>query len=377
MANPPELNIPASTSTVDVSIVNTTGVIRALDPRRFFEPKIPGHDYLGTPCYSFFIRHPVLNRTLVFDLGMRKDFHNWPPHMLAAFKEAGVIIIVPKHIREVLDEHGVDTKNIEAVVWSHSHFDHTGDPSTFEPSTTLIVGPGCKEKTFPGYPINPEARILETDYAGREVKGLDFSDSKIMIGRFPAIDYFGDGSFYFLDSPGHCIGHICGFARVTSNPDSFILMGGDIIHHDGELRPHHWHPLPDSISPHPFDILSPSPCPGELFEKLLRNGNKEDSFYIPAVTVPEGQRAVHEDPSLALESIKKLQELDAHGNIFVVPAHDQYLLNVVDFFPKPANEFMKKGWAKKSRWMFLADFAKAVGHEGKVENADDYGPVVE
>ncbi|KAI2465743.1 beta-lactamase-like protein [Annulohypoxylon bovei var. microspora] len=375
MAKAPDLNIPASTSTVNVSIINTLGTIRGLHPGRFFSPQITGHDYLGTPIYSFLIQHPVLDRSIVFDLGLRKDTWNWPPVLLEEFQGVNVNIIVPKHIREILDENGVDTKNLEAVVWSHAHLDHTGDPTTFEPSTKLIVGPGVTTKIFPGYPANPKSRfLLEADYAGREVQELDFEKSAIKIGKFPAIDYFGDGSFYFLDSPGHCIGHICGLARVTSNPDSFILMGGDIIHHGGELRPHHYHPLPDHISPHPFNPVAPTPCPGEMFEKILRDG-KEQPFYVPSSTSPNGQPTVHEDVAEAIESIKKLQEVDAYDNILVVPAHEHYILDVVDFFPKLANDFMKKGWVKKVRWAFLADFAKAVGHEGKVEAAGDYGPL--
>ncbi|OTA55481.1 Metallo-hydrolase/oxidoreductase [Hypoxylon sp. EC38] len=375
MAPAPDLNIPASTSTVNVSIINTTGIIRGIHPGRFFEPHIPGHDYLAAPIYSFLIQHPVLKRTIVFDLGLRKDHQNWPPRLQEEFEKYDVNVIAPKHVREILDDHGVNTKDIEAVVWSHPHLDHTGDPSTFEPSTTLIVGPEVTTKVFPGYPANPESRfLLEADYAGREVKELDFSGSEIKIGKFSAIDYFGDGSFYFLDSPGHCIGHICGFARVTSNPDSFILMGGDAIHHGGELRPHHWHPLPNSISPHPFDPLSASPCPGEIFEKILRDG-KEEPFYVPAGKSPNGQPSVHHDVEETIKTIKKLQEYDAHDNVLVVPAHEQYVQGVVDFFPKPANDFAAKGWVKKIRWAFLADFAKAVGYEGKVEAAGDWAPL--
>ncbi|KAI1087706.1 beta-lactamase-like protein [Rostrohypoxylon terebratum] len=375
MAKAPNLNIPASTSIVDVSIINTEQTIRGLHPGRFISPSIPGHDYLGAPIYSFLIKHPVLNRSLVFDLGLRKDIWNWPPVLIEEFKNANVNIIVPKHIREILDDNGVDTKSLEAVVWSHAHLDHTGDPTTFEPHTKLIVGPGVKAGIFPGYPANPKSRfLLEADYSGREVQELDFTNSTIKIGKFPALDYFGDGSFYFLDSPGHCIGHICGLARVTSNPDSFILMGGDIIHHGGELRPHHYHPLPDQITPHPFNPVSPTPCPGELFEKILRDG-KEQPVYVPSSTSPNGQPTVHENVEEAIESIKKLQEVDAYDNILVVPAHEQYLLGVAEFFPKPANDFMKKGWVKKVRWGFLADFAKAVGYEGKVEAAGDYSPL--
>lgn len=48
---------------------------------------------------------------------------------------------------------------------SHWHWDHIGDPSTFPPTTDLIVGAGFKEAMLPGAPANPESPILESDYA--------------------------------------------------------------------------------------------------------------------------------------------------------------------------------------------------------------------
>ncbi|KAI1175057.1 beta-lactamase-like protein [Nemania sp. FL0916] len=362
MATPLDHQIPPSTSTVSVSIVDPGTKVRAMKTSFFVEPEILGHEFLNAPCYSFLIQHPTQNRTLVFDLGINKDWEiSENPIKDRITQGMGASLTVPKHVREVLDEHGVDTKNIEAVIWSHSHFDHVGNPSNFEVSTKLIVGPGTKEDVLPGWPTKPMASFSETDIGDREVQEIDFSSSSIKISGLAAFDYFQDGSFYLLDAPGHCIGHICGLARVTSNPDSFILMGGDSVHHGGELRPHPWHPLPDSISPNPFTTLSLTPCPGELFEKLLPDG-KEAPFYQPTTKTP----SVHFDVPTAVETIKRLQEADAHENILIVPAHDASFLNVADFFPKTANEFMKKGWVRKTRWAWLAEFAKAVGQDENI-----------
>jgi glyoxylase-like metal-dependent hydrolase (beta-lactamase superfamily II) len=327
----------------------------------FVEPPIPGHEYLEAPCFSFLIQHPAQDRSLVFDLGIKKDWENWPPPLYERIVGNGGRPFVPKDVREVLDEHGFDTKSLEAVVWSHAHLDHIGDVSTFEPSTRLIVGLGTKETYFPGYPTNPDAPFNESDVAGHELKELDFYSSFLKIGGLAAIDYFSDGSFYFLDTPGHCVGHMCALARVTSNPESFILMGGDAVHHGGELRPHPWHPLPASIYPNPFQIMSSTPCPGEMFDRLLPDG-KEAPFYKPS-TAPH---SVHYDVPLMIETIKKLQEVDAHNNILIVAAHDAAMLNVADFFPKTANDFMEKGWVQKTRWAWLASFAKAVGQDENI-----------
>lgn len=105
---------------------------------------------------------------------------------------------------------------------------------TFPPSVNLIVGAGFKEKLLPAYPINKDSHLLESDWEGRELVELEFNTG-LKLGRFKAIDYFGDGSFYLLDAPGHAVGHTCGFARVSKGSngeeDSFVFMGGDACHH--------------------------------------------------------------------------------------------------------------------------------------------------
>ncbi len=266
-------------------------------------------------------------------------------------------MVVKQGVREQLEDNGVDGKSIEGIIWSHWHWDHTGDPSTFEKSTALIVGPGFKDNFTPGYPKNQDAPIRESDYEGRELREIKFNQG-LKIGRFEAFDYFGDGSFYLLDSPGHAIGHMCGLARVTNNPSSFIFMGGDACHHGGEFRPSQYLALPDSISPNPLDLKSNSPCPGSLFDDLCRDGDKTKPFYTIA-RLDDGKGVAH-DADEAEATIGKVIEADARDEVLVVMAHDETLLSVMDFFPKYANDFLQKGWVKEGRWLFLKDFAKAV-----------------
>jgi glyoxylase-like metal-dependent hydrolase (beta-lactamase superfamily II) len=358
MATKPDLEFPAHASaTVHVRIIDTTTQIEGLSAAPFLAPEIPGLTELSGPCFSFLIEHPS-SRSLLFDLGVRKDWENLAPVITKRIEAVKCRVTVQKGVREQLDDHGVDTKNIEAVIWSHWHWDHVGDPSTFEKSTALIVGPGVKENLTPGYPTNPVGRILGSDYEGRELREISF-DQGLKIGKFDAFDYFGDGSFYLLDSPGHAIGHMCGLARVKSSPNGFILMGGDICHHVGQFRPSPWHPLPSSISPNPFDSRGITPCPGEIFEHLLRDNDKTKPFYTVA-KLDDGIKIVY-DADQAEASTGKLQEADALDEVFVVIAHDSSLLSVVDFFPKYADNFKEKGWTDDGKWLFLKDFAHAVG----------------
>lgn len=195
---------------------------------------------------------------------------------------------IQKGVVEILHEGGVDVAGgaIDAVIWSHWHFDHTGDMSTFPTSTTLIAGPGIGAAFLPGFLTNQDSPLLATDFEGREHKELDFDhQSTLTIGGFRAIDFFGDGSFYLLDAPGHAIGHVCGLAGVSSirdddTEDTFLFMGGDTAHHGGEFRPSKFQALPDEISPSPYMSKYPVLCPGHIFETIHPQRSRVDPYYL-------------------------------------------------------------------------------------------------
>jgi hypothetical protein len=242
------------------------------------------------------------------------------------------------------------------------HWDHTGDPSTFPSSAKLIVGPGFKEVFLPGYPKDPQGHCLKTDFENREVHEVDFSGSNITIGRFRALDYFGDGSFYILDSPGHAIGHINALARTRPSPSAnFVHLGGDSIHHNAEIRPSEYLPLPDNITPSPLPKVHAKTCPGHLFTPILRNGSKTEHI-LEWQDAFKGQ--VH-DPKFGLiidedqlrDTVRKDEELDANNDILTIAAHDWTVKGIIDEYPKSLNAWKEKGWKESSQWKFLEDFA--------------------
>ena len=188
--------------------------------------------------------------------------------------------------------------------------------------------------------------------SGRNLREISFDGPAVItIGQFKAYDYFGDHSFYLLDSPGHAIGHICGLARTTVSPPTFVLLGGDVCHHAGIFRPSSYLSVPQSITPHPFhdDSQSQIPfCPGSEFEELQRSRGKstQEPVYKPTFG--------HDIP-LAIHTIGKLQELDADENIFVIIAHDSSVRDVVDTFPASLNSWKENGWGNASKWGFFRD----------------------
>ncbi|EUC63998.1 N-acyl homoserine lactonase AttM [Rhizoctonia solani AG-3 Rhs1AP] len=353
-ASPPPLHIPHSENTVKLSIIDTTSRVKGPPTNAFFEPVIKGFEAMDCPAYAFLIEHEQSNSKLVFDLGVSKYWRNGPPVIAKRALELGWDISAPKTVSEILTEHGVPLETINTVIWSHWHWDHTGDPNLFLPTTSLTVGPGFKSAMLPGYPTNPESPILESAYKDRELVEISFDNDSELIGGFRAFDYFGDGSFYLLDSPGHTIGHLCGLARTT--PDTFVFMGADICHHGGQMRPTKYLPLPESIAPNPFPHRLD--CPGSLLLDVHPKHSSTEPFYHVA-NPPQGG-AASTDPVEAQRSLEKLLDVDCHENIFTIIAHDSTMLGVVEFFPKTLNDWKFKGYREKSMWGFLKDFGGAL-----------------
>ncbi|KAK6217911.1 hypothetical protein LQW54_003199 [Pestalotiopsis sp. IQ-011] len=347
----PRLNIPASEATVDVRVIDTKTELR-IDPKLFLQAQSNVQvQAFDAPIYCFLITHG--SRNVLFDLGVRTDWENYAPRIVSLIK-ATTTIKVGADVAKVLDGDTSDlqvrAKDVEAIIWSHNHFDHIGDPSTFPPSTDLIVGPGLRDASWPGWPTLGQAGVRDSDAAGRTVREVSFDgDGAVTVGRFAGFDCFGDGSFYLLDAPGHAPGHMCGLARVRASPEpAFVLMGADACHHPGVLRPSSHLPLPPSITIPP----GLGCCPGDLFQHLTLSGNTDKSFF----TLPRNM--LFPDHDAALETVRKIQELDANDEVFVIIAHDVSIRDTLPLFPKSVNDWRKEGLKKTTRWWFCGGIEK-------------------
>ncbi|KAI9068348.1 hypothetical protein FKP32DRAFT_158389 [Trametes sanguinea] len=184
------------------------------------------------PALLFLLRHSSRNETFLFDLGIRKDWHNLPPVSLKYVTEnLGFRIDVPQDAAEALARGGsLQPSDITYICYSHLHFDHTGDHRPFT-NATVLIGDGARPLVEDGYPQNSSSTVpAEAAPAGR-TRYLDPADWPAL-GPFPhALDFYGDGSLYIVDAgSGHFPGHVNVLAR-TSPDGGWLFLGGDSAHH--------------------------------------------------------------------------------------------------------------------------------------------------
>ncbi|KAF2760941.1 hypothetical protein EJ05DRAFT_247426 [Pseudovirgaria hyperparasitica] len=342
----PDLKIPKSEATVEICAIDS-GARFSLPIDPFLTPNIADKTRLSGPAFSFLITHPSGRRS-VFDLGILSTLTQYPPGIQTSIANNGWEVTPGRDIARILTEdRGIDLDSVHEVIWSHAHWDHVGAPWQFPARTALVVGPGFREAFLPGYPADESSRVLARSWEGRELREVDFrSGAQLRVGRFEAVDWYGDGSFYLLHAPGHAVGHMCGLARTT--PGTFVFLGGDVCHHGGEMRPTEYVPLPREVTPGMVPRLR-SVCPGSEYV----DGHPEKSGVKPFYRMTE---SFPSDIGVAEWSLEGTEEFDACRDIFVCLAHDESLLEVLEYLPKTMNGWRGRGWGEKVRWRFLGDF---------------------
>lgn len=350
---PPSADIPRSSNTCEVALIDTTTDI-LVHSLALIQPEIQGHEFLNLPTFAFYIANPRLGQRVLFDMGSRKDWWNLPPHVVDALNTKGVPgIRVKNGIDEVLSSGGIDPATIDAVVWSHYHWDHTGNIQLFPSSTAAVVAQGFQESFLPGCPADTSSPFYGDDFKGRRIHEIAFDgEGSLQIGRFQAYDYFGDQSFYLLHTPGHTAGHISGLVRTTEN--SFIFLGGDISHFPGTYRPTNKVPLPETIPPTTIlDARIRHPCPCSLFTACHPGGDAK-ARTTPYYTPSTGPESWYDDAVEAQRSIEAMKDFDADEHILVAIAHDPGLRDLGLRFPQSSmNNWRAEGWKDRLHWNFL------------------------
>lgn len=168
---------------------------------------------------------------------------------------------------------------------------------------------------------------------------------------------------------------MCGLARTTAgNESTFLLLGGDICHFVGDIRPNAKHPLPDEI---PAELLDedpsyfPRPCPCSLFtdhHPVLSDNSSvsaTDSHRrrtTPFYKVSTHSKSAYVDPPTAQASVDKLVDFEESPDVMVCVTHDEALLKYLPTFNKDReanlNDWKRQGWKEKTRWDWLNELSR-------------------
>ncbi|CAK7203201.1 hypothetical protein SEUCBS139899_005932 [Sporothrix eucalyptigena] len=335
------LDIPPSTSTVRIRAIDCRSD-QVVDASAFIDPVLPGQATLNLPTMAFLVDHPAKRKRVLFDCGGRRDHQMYALGVRQKMDEILIGMKTERDIDEILLEAGITLETVDSMIWSHWHFDHHGAPEKFPPSVEIVVGPRFKELFMPGFPVRPDAILADAYFEGREVREVSF-DTSLVVGGFPAVDYFGDGSFYLLDSPGHAVGHMCALARTT--PTTFVFLGGDICHSPGVYRPNTAYHVPAHCACSHIEVPD-----------------------APLFHLSSTANTVSLDVKAGQESIAKMLQFEASADVLVCIAHDLALVKMLPLLnddpSRDINDWQVQGYKDKARWFWLSELPLSDGSPG-------------
>ena len=194
----------------------------------------PGGETLDSRCLAYVLRHPGAG-TILIDTGfhpdasksLRRDFGSRMGLLFRGLKPA------PDPYTEQLRARGVDAEDVERVVMTHLHVDHTSGMRLL-PNATFVCSArewaaaharGAAGKGYVAHHLPDQARM----------ELVDFDASGARHGPCTAtIDLLGDGSIHLISTPGHTPGHLSLLLRVNEN--RCVLIVGDAVYTLRSLR---------------------------------------------------------------------------------------------------------------------------------------------
>ncbi|KAM5543131.1 hypothetical protein V8D89_003005 [Ganoderma adspersum] len=194
-------------------------------PLTFILDNAPPGETAVFPVLCFLLRHSTRPETFLFDLGIHKDWDALSPGWRAEINAAGADMLVPEDAPSALRRGGLDPAALTYACISHAHVDHIGDPAAFTRATYLL-GAGTQSllptSTLDSGP-SKSASHNQTDKFSlgllaalprARTRFLDLAEAPALGPFAHALDFFGDGSLYVVDAPGHLAGHVNVLAHV-------------------------------------------------------------------------------------------------------------------------------------------------------------------
>ena len=266
-------------------------------PERLFITNADPEKTSTVPSMCFLVEHPKAGsekpERIVFDLGIKRDLSLYANGMQDHLSKRQPIINLPDTKSTLVDGGLNASQDIDYVILSHSHWDHIGLPSDY-PNSNFILGSGTLHIVTNGAPHYPASMFEKEPFPldrTKEFPPAPTSESANVaaapekqtshhwtsISTLPnVIDFFGDGSVYIIDAPGHLQGHLNLLARISA--EKWAYLGGDCCH-----------------------------------DSRILTGEKEIAEYDDG---HGGKRSVHSNLPLARETISMIQKfIQANNNV--------------------------------------------------------------
>jgi N-acyl homoserine lactone hydrolase len=210
----PEAQTRRPTVTSARIYVFDAGNIRGLDPKlfNFTRDQLKEVDFVNI---AYLIVHP--KGTVMFDTGAVPDSH---------FKGDGApitegIMTAAKPLKPQLAAAGYSPADVDYLVMSHYHSDHTANANDFA-SATWIVQKAERDFMTSDQPQG----IIQPDHYSALRK------AKTRVLNNEDLDIFGDGTVVVMSTPGHTQGHQVLFVKLAKR--GAVVLAGDLYHYPEE-----------------------------------------------------------------------------------------------------------------------------------------------
>ncbi|KAA6458236.1 N-acyl homoserine lactonase family protein [Acidobacteria bacterium AB60] len=177
------------------------------------------------PAMAYLIYHPR-EGYLLFDTGFGPAFARssngdlgwWTKPLVKTRVHAGQDLI------SQMNRLGVSPSALKYVVLSHGHVDHTGGLPALG-SVPVLIGKG--ERDAIAQPMSLLHGYKQAHFAKvAQLFEVDFTHAPDLDPLGRAVDLFGDGSIYLIDSHGHTPGHLSLLVNLRQGP---LILAGDVV----------------------------------------------------------------------------------------------------------------------------------------------------
>ncbi|OCL12640.1 hypothetical protein AOQ84DRAFT_333956 [Glonium stellatum] len=240
--------------------------------------------------WAFHVHDVKTDRHILWDLGLSGDLSCYATSAAKVMEVVGVVG-PGEPICQQLARKGVLPHKIESVIFSHAHWDHCRPIKHEFPNAIPIFGPGTKDYCAPGH-FQDQSSIWDGRFFDPEKQTENVEELKGPWTRFgtfeKAMDFFGTGSFWVIQAPGHMPGNLAAAAKLTNG--EWVVLASDCCHSR------------------------------ELFD-----GTKKFAVWSGAKGTEE---SLHVDIPVALNTLDRLRMLESRLGAHIVLAHDTlWMLN--------------------------------------------------